>query len=1010
MFRAFGCAVAAVTAALLAPAAGGAPGPPQVAWATSANVAADTTNGSTFVVANGATTTVRFDYALTGSAFCTNADGTGAGSSSTAIQTLDASSPGMVVGVPLGGLTPGASYCATAVATNANGTTRSDFETFVAGAPSAESDDAQATGPQTATVTGSASAAGQANATVRVDYGPASSQWCIDDGATQPAPSHTADQSLGTTDVADHPQALQLSGLTPGQDYCAEIVAKTPVATSALGGTVAFTAGGPATDTTAVTVTGATTVTVAGSVNPSAQQTTFKAEYDTDASLYCQDPEANIPAHSTVPVVLPFADTSNHAVTVGITGLTAGSGYCARITATNGSGSAVSDPVDFQAGAPTLATGSVTITGAATADLGGTVNPGGSATSFGAEYDTAASAWCQGTDGATPAHATSPQPLGAADASDHSVNVGLTGLVAGTSYCADIHATNAGGAFSGDEVTFTAGVPIVTPARAFSTAATSAEVDGSVNPSGQQTSVAAGYDLASSAWCVNGTGNAAHSTTATSLGQTDTTAHDVTVSLTGLTAGTRYCAAIIATNAVAVTSGAAVFTAGAPTISEGDATALSPTSERAPGAVGAAGQAGTTYHVDYAPANAPFCQSAGASGSPTTTPAVPLGFDDTDAHPVAVDVGGLTPGVSYCWRIGATNPVTTTNGPLRELTAGVAQATTDPPGTLGTTRATLAGRVNGESLPTSYDFEWDTATSPWCGSAGATGAAAHTTTIQPLGVTDTSAHAVTQQITGLSGATAYCYRVTAQNPAGSAAGAVVGFTTTTPGSGGAGGDAPTVSTGSATAITATAANLHGTVTPNGSATAYHFDYGPDATYGSATPAQDAGAGSATIPVAGAVVGLTPSTEYHYRLVAESDAGRTEGRDMTFTTAAPGGGGGGGGPRLPGPPGTIFVHTSQVSRGLDRVKGTVVIGEDGSTFRARLLWAGRLARLNVVGRRVMPGLARGVVPFTVRLTTRARRAFKRKQRVELTLRTTVTPRTGTPVAKTKRVVLKRRRGA
>jgi hypothetical protein len=702
---------------------------------------------------------------------------------------------------------------------------------------------------------------------------------------------------------------------------------------------------------------------------------------------------------------LPFADTTAHAVGVTVAGLTAGAGYCARITATNGSGISVSDPVDFQAGAPTLATGSVTVTGATTANLAGTIDPGGSSTSYGAEFDTTDSPWCQGTDGSTPAHATTPQPLGASDTNDHPVVVGLTGLVAGASYCADIHATNAGGAFSGDQVSFTAGVPITAMSRAFSTSATAAEVDGSVNPSGQQTSVAVGYDLANSAWCVSRTGSPAHTTAPTGLGQSDTTPHDVSVGLTGLVTGTPYCAAIIATNAVAVTSASAVFTAGAPVIDEDDATALGPTSERVAGGVAAAGQAGATYHVDYAPANSQFCQSAAASGTPATTSAVPLGFADTGSHPVTVDLTGLTPGVTYCWRIGAANP-TTASGALHLFTAGLVQATTDPPATLGATRTTLAGRVNAENLPTTFDFEWDSGASGWCASNGAAGTAAHTTTEQPLGITDTSSHGVMQQITGLTGGAHYCYRLIAKNPAGSASGDVVEFTTNAPGTGGGGAVAPTVTTGSATDVTQRTATLHGTLNPNASASAYHFEFGLDAAYGSATPTQDAGAGSAVIAVAAPIAGLTPSTEYHFRLVAESDAGRAEGPDMTFRTAAPTGGPGG--PGLPGLPGTIFVHTSQVSRRLDRVTGNVVIGEDGSTFRAQVLWAGRLARANVVGRLVMRSLKRGVVPFSVKLNARARATFKPKKRVSLTLKTTVAPRTGTPVARHKRVVLRRAR--
>src|SRR5215207_5010972 len=91
---------------------------------------------------------------------------------------------------------------------------------------------------------------------------------------------------------------------------------------------------------------------------------------------------------------------------------------------------------------------------------------------------------------------------------------------------------------------------------------------------------------------------------------------------------------------------------------------------------------------------------------------------------------------------------------------------------------------------------------------------------------------------------------------------------------------PTVVTGAAQPGTTTA-TLNGTVDPNLTATSYHFEYGTTAAYGLVTPTQSAGSGDAPVPVQATVSGLTPSTTYHYRLVADGVAGA----DATFQTTA-----------------------------------------------------------------------------------------------------------------------------
>jgi len=99
---------------------------------------------------------------------------------------------------------------------------------------------------------------------------------------------------------------------------------------------------------------------------------------------------------------------------------------------------------------------------------------------------------------------------------------------------------------------------------------------------------------------------------------------------------------------------------------------------------------------------------------------------------------------------------------------------------------------------------------------------------------------------------------------------------------------PTVTTGEATGVSATGAILHGTVTPGSLATTYRFEYGTTTGYGSISPVgagKAAGQGVAPVAASQTVGGLKAGTTYHFRVVAESQGGVSEGEDETFTTAS-----------------------------------------------------------------------------------------------------------------------------
>src|SRR5438876_2701603 len=105
----------------------------------------------------------------------------------------------------------------------------------------------------------------------------------------------------------------------------------------------------------------------------------------------------------------------------------------------------------------------------------------------------------------------------------------------------------------------------------------------------------------------------------------------------------------------------------------------------------------------------------------------------------------------------------------------------------------------------------------------------------------------------------------------------------------AAGLAPVVSTGGVTAVKTASATLTGTVNPEGEATTYYFQYGTSTAYGSTTPSPAANAGNGTmnVDVSAAAGSLTPSTTYHYRLVATNGSGTNTGADHTLkTNAAP----------------------------------------------------------------------------------------------------------------------------
>ncbi len=96
--------------------------------------------------------------------------------------------------------------------------------------------------------------------------------------------------------------------------------------------------------------------------------------------------------------------------------------------------------------------------------------------------------------------------------------------------------------------------------------------------------------------------------------------------------------------------------------------------------------------------------------------------------------------------------------------------------------------------------------------------------------------------------------------------------------------APTVSTGSATAVEQTTATVRGKVNPQGNiGTVAFFQYGGNRLYGSQTPEQPLSATTKAQSVSAPLTGLAPFTTYHYRVVSRDGNRLRFGDDRTFKT-------------------------------------------------------------------------------------------------------------------------------
>jgi DNA-binding beta-propeller fold protein YncE len=191
---------------------------------------------------------------------------------------------------------------------------------------------------------------------------------------------------------------------------------------------------------------------------------------------------------------------------------------------------------------------------------------------------------------------------------------------------------------------------------------------------------------------------------------------------------------------------------------------------------------------------------------------------------------------------------------------------TEPASSVAASSATLNGTINPESetLPATWQFQCE----------GGLNVPA-----SPVSVgTGTSEISVTADLSGLTPDTEYSCRLVGSNTSSSehADGAYVSFATLGP---------PSAAGESFSEVGATTATVSAVVNTEGSPSEYRFEYGPSASYGSATPWTSFGSERGGVEVHAQLSGLQPGTTYHFRVLAKNVYGEAPGADTMFTTVS-----------------------------------------------------------------------------------------------------------------------------
>jgi phosphodiesterase/alkaline phosphatase D-like protein len=239
---------------------------------------------------------------------------------------------------------------------------------------------------------------------------------------------------------------------------------------------------------------------------------------------------------------------------------------------------------------------------------------------------------------------------------------------------------------------------------------------------------------------------------------------------------------------------------------------------------------------------------------------------------VTAEVTGLHAGRTYLFRIVGSNDNGTSAGLVGEFETppAVEGVVTGTVQNLQPEAVTLTGGLLPGGVDTHYYFEW-----------GPTASYGRSTPAPP-GIdagSGTSTVAAETGLEGLSPNAVYHYRLVAANEQyGTTYGQDRTFTTSGP---------PVICNAPTTGLGQEEATINACVNPDQLATTYRFEYGETASYGTEIPpgGQSIGSGTTPVGVSAVLTGLKVDGTYHFRVVAENEAGVATGPDQTFTTVA-----------------------------------------------------------------------------------------------------------------------------
>jgi hypothetical protein len=256
----------------------------------------------------------------------------------------------------------------------------------------------------------------------------------------------------------------------------------------------------------------------------------------------------------------------------------------------------------------------------------------------------------------------------------------------------------------------------------------------------------------------------------------------------------------------------------------------------------------------------------------------PMQSSGTGLQSVSATGEGLHAGRVYYYRIVGEDEDGASYGAVGELETrpAVEAVETGPVTSLKPEGAALTGSLKRSGLITHYYFQY--------GATTAYGSVSPKPPAEvPAGESEKEEKAiktVDAGVVGLSSNTVYHYRLVAENEEyGTTYGQDRTFTTSGP---------PTISYEPVTGIGQEEATLNAKVDPGQIATSYRFEYGETTGYGAEDPVggETIGSGAMPVPVAAMLASLKAGASYHYRVVAENEAGRAYGEDRTFTTVSP----------------------------------------------------------------------------------------------------------------------------